>query len=352
LAWASAAGAPGRAPAAYVVEAGTASGAANVAIVETPAAATRYAAPVPNGTLHVRVRARNACGDSTASDEFVVPVSNSVSRDTPNPLVLLETVNAVRERLAGTAFVRVMGVVRNGWLAAPASFVGVTATFDGPAGEAPESAFAFVNGGSGRLVSAGLTTDTVLAPGADGCFLAFARFPSFEVTGVRLDVSSEAFDVEPLRGALDLRDLTQEADPFGDLQVSGRVTNVGDVPARDPVAWLTVVDAGGRMLDCDATPVRDASLERLPDDVLMAGAAGTFVTGTETVFVADAQVRAWVDWREPDDDGPAVTPRYRELRETLADLLAVDEQESSPQARAALRDALRDEALAIARAVR
>ena len=60
--------APGAAD--YVIEAGTASGAGNVASI--PRAGTSLVAQAPAGTYYVRVRPRNACGSGWWSNEVTV----------------------------------------------------------------------------------------------------------------------------------------------------------------------------------------------------------------------------------------------------------------------------------------
>jgi hypothetical protein len=59
----------------YVLEAGTSSGAANIATLDTGTLDTDFMAPVPAGTYFLRVRARNTFGTSAPSNEvtFVVP---------------------------------------------------------------------------------------------------------------------------------------------------------------------------------------------------------------------------------------------------------------------------------------
>jgi quercetin dioxygenase-like cupin family protein len=56
----------------YVVRAGSASGQANYVEYDTGSTATSLTASAPPGTYYVRVHARNACGLSGASNEFVL----------------------------------------------------------------------------------------------------------------------------------------------------------------------------------------------------------------------------------------------------------------------------------------
>jgi hypothetical protein len=68
--------APGGGPAtSWVVEAGSSSGAANIASVATPRPAFTFS-PVPNGFYFLRVRARNAAGVSAPSAEVMLVVGN------------------------------------------------------------------------------------------------------------------------------------------------------------------------------------------------------------------------------------------------------------------------------------
>jgi len=73
LAWSYPAGAT--MPASFVLEAGSFSGAANLANYDTLSTATGYFAPgVGAGTYFVRIRAKNACAVSGGSNEIVVRV--------------------------------------------------------------------------------------------------------------------------------------------------------------------------------------------------------------------------------------------------------------------------------------
>jgi hypothetical protein len=59
----------------YVIEAGSFQGASNLANFDTLSAGSSFFAPgVGSGTYFVRVRAKNACGVSGASNEVVVRV--------------------------------------------------------------------------------------------------------------------------------------------------------------------------------------------------------------------------------------------------------------------------------------
>jgi hypothetical protein len=69
----------------YVLEAGSATGLANLANASTGSTATTYVAPgVGVGTYFVRVRAQNAAGVSAVSNEVVVTVGQSACTSAPN----------------------------------------------------------------------------------------------------------------------------------------------------------------------------------------------------------------------------------------------------------------------------
>ena len=343
------------APTVYVIEAGTARGASNVAVVETEGTEVTYSTPMPNGTFYVRVKARNACGTSPSSPEAVTRVTGSAAGGKPNPVILLETVRTVRERLGGTNFIRVMGQVRNGWRASEASFIEVTATFEGPDGKAVGTKATYVNGSSRRLKSSRIVTDTVLEPTATGCFFMFADFPATaQVPSVGLVVTfSAGYETEPLRGRVRVESaILQQADGFGDLTVSGQMKNSGDSLTYFNEIWTEAKDAEGKVLECDATYVKGSSV------ALEAGIAtrtgldpaevGVFRNSTEAVLASVNGLRHWINWDERDRRRPAAaTPLYRALRQRAAAVLETDEQTSSPQERVDVRDALRREVQSI-----
>lgn len=63
-------------PASYVLEAGSSPGATDLVVSDTASIATTLTATAGAGTYYVRVRAKNACGQSTASNEIIVVIGN------------------------------------------------------------------------------------------------------------------------------------------------------------------------------------------------------------------------------------------------------------------------------------
>jgi hypothetical protein len=74
----------------YIIEAGSTSGSSNLVISDTGNAATTLLATTADGTYYVRVRARNTCGVSAASNEVVLlvgslpPFTNHTGVDRPD----------------------------------------------------------------------------------------------------------------------------------------------------------------------------------------------------------------------------------------------------------------------------
>lgn len=63
----------------YILEAGSASGSSNLAMLTVPAPTTTFSTPAPPGTYYLRVRAANSCGTSDASAEVFVTVGSGAT---------------------------------------------------------------------------------------------------------------------------------------------------------------------------------------------------------------------------------------------------------------------------------
>src|SRR5262245_26719578 len=91
-------------PTTYLIEAGSASGLANLATIAT--AETRFtAAGVGNGTYYIRVRAVNRFGTSAPSNEIVVNVSptSACGRPPLSPIDLRVSVSGATVKLSWTS---------------------------------------------------------------------------------------------------------------------------------------------------------------------------------------------------------------------------------------------------------
>ncbi len=104
IGWQPAAGATG-----YVLEAGSGPGAADLAVV--PLGAAALVATAPQGTYFVRVRALNACGSSTSSEEVVLNVVSGGGPGVPPPSGTNPIFGSVDPVILGTC----SGAVHDAW---------------------------------------------------------------------------------------------------------------------------------------------------------------------------------------------------------------------------------------------
>lgn len=243
----------------YQVEAGSAPGRDDVGGTRVPATELSLTMPMADGNYFVRVRGVNACGASQPSNEARVRITGSIAAGTPNPLVVLSTVHASRERLGNNAFVRVMGQVRNGWNAAAAAFVTVNARYEGAGGSGLGVAqSAYANGTGGRLRQTGAITDTVIAPGGTGCFVLFTTFNDPTVSGLELTAASSDIAVDVLPEPLAIEGAAAAADEFGALVVTGGAARISAEEAAPAAVWVEARDGNGQVLDCRSSQVTGA----------------------------------------------------------------------------------------------
>lgn len=323
-------------PALYIVEAGSKAGATDVATIQVGAPDTQFTTPVANGTYFVRVRAANQCGPSAPSREERLVVRGSTSPGEPSLLVMLDTVSATRETLGGSAFVRIMGQVRNGWNAGAAALVTVAASYERNGARIGLSQKTYVNGTARRLSRTGVVTDTALEPAATGCFVMFAQFTDTRVTGLEVVAGGGDLPSQPLAGAVDVDGApTMASDGVDSLRVSGQLRNGGSTVTRQNEVWVEARDSSGRVLDCTGESARTAMAPRR---------TAPFVVATEAPVATARFVRWWATFDEGADRAePPAFERYRALRLAVSQMLDADRATVSPQALAATRDALRAE---------
>lgn len=318
----------------YVVEAGSRPGQSDVGSTPLPSVEVPFSMPVANGTYYVRVKAVNRCGESAPSSEVRINVTGSRPPGVPNPAVILASVRGTSEQLGGDAFVRVVGRVRNGWMAAPVALVEVQASYEGTRGGLDIAQRTFVTGGTGVLTRSRLPTDTVLVPGGSGCFVLFTRFGKPSVTGLEITIAHSGLPANALADHLEVEDGALVPDAFGNLLVSGRVVNRTDTPVGDPELWVEASDQSGRVLDCVG---RGQVASLLP----FAGAL--FRNATEAPYAATRAVRWWAtSFRLAEGGGvvASVDKAYGDAERELSQLIQSSDPEA-PNEVAMARDALR-----------
>ncbi len=93
----------------YIIEAGSASGLTNLAVLDTGSAAISFTATAAVGTYYLRVRTRNGCGVSTPSSELVVAIDGTPS----------ESVSIFVSDLMGQRLVSVTDLAGGNWATGP-----------------------------------------------------------------------------------------------------------------------------------------------------------------------------------------------------------------------------------------
>jgi hypothetical protein len=110
LSWVAPGGTP---PSSYIVEVGSTSGASNLLVSDTNRSATSLQAVAAAGTYYARIRARNACGQSAASNQIVVTVGAVPSPPPPPAQNLPPTFALVTLRVTGYRTVTLTADVRD-----------------------------------------------------------------------------------------------------------------------------------------------------------------------------------------------------------------------------------------------
>jgi hypothetical protein len=190
----------------YIIEAGNASGAANIAVFDTRSTRTSSKESATNGRHYVRVRAANACGRSAASPEAVVNVSGTIPAGEPAVGVPAWYFGEVEGTVIG------VGEVRGTWGARAAGDVKIEGTFLGPDKAPVVTESAYVFGHTRRFVSSRVIDDTTMAAGDRGCFLIFTDIPLARVSEAFAKVTWSFDQLEALRGNVVAENLVQDVD--------------------------------------------------------------------------------------------------------------------------------------------
>ena len=293
----------------YQILAGDTSGRRNYANFDTFQNSTTINLKIGEGEFFVRVAGRNAAGMGfSSSNEIFFVVTGSPSA--PNPVFVDPTINITQDFFGD---VLVMGEVQNRVLGAGApTFIEIDAVFFSPGGNVVGTDSTFLHGRSRRLRNTGIVTDTALLPGQRGCFMMFTNVPASQVDLVLLGGTFNTFSNDPLNGRLQVRQYTQQADFFGDLQMDGTASNVGTRPTYFNEIVFDVKTP--RVQTCDSTFVDGVNM-MLPSGVitstgLFPGQVGTFTNFTNVPF-GPLEVRRYTQW---DETAPPGANQFVEAR--------------------------------------
>ena len=315
----------------YIVEAGNASGAANVAVFDTGSTRTSSEESATNGRYYVRVRAANACGRSASSPEAVVNVSGTIPAGEP-------AVGIPAWYFGEGAEGEVIGIgeVRGTWGARPTPEIKIEGTFLGPDKAPVGTDSAYVFGRARRLVSSRVIDDTTLAAGERGCFLIFTDIPFARVSEAFAKVSWSFAQLEALRGNVVTENLVQDADSFGQLVLRGQLRNAGSVPTYFNAVHIDLRSSDDEIGMCDFEFVQ-GSVVQVPsgvtDTALAPGQMGSFVNYTPAPRAEVANVNTWTTWEEADPVQPASTTRLLSWHRLVADVKSVPALDAKGRAR-------------------
>jgi hypothetical protein len=314
----------------YIVEAGNAAGAANIAVFDTRSTRTSSEESATNGRYYVRVRAVNACGRSAPSAESVVNVSGTIPAGEPSVGIPAWYIGEVEGEVVG------IGEVRGTWGARPTGEIKIEGTFLG-ADKAPvgtESAYVF--GRARRLVSSRVIDDTTLAAGERGCFLLFTDIPFARVSEAFAKVSWSFGQLEALRGNVVTETLVQDADSSGQLILRGQLRNAGSIQTYFNAIHIDLRTSDDEIGFCDFEFVQGSALQvpgGVTDTALAPGQIGSFVNYTPAPRAEVANVNTWTTWEEADPVQPASTTRLLSWHRLVADVKAIPALDAEGRAR-------------------
>jgi hypothetical protein len=289
----------------YVFEIGSTAGATDLGTVELGSAATSYlASGVASGRYFVRVKARNPCGLSAASNDTTVVVGS-----TPSGPARLEIINSLASTILSGAsageLVLAGEVINTGGTAA--SLVTVWTEVFSTTGSRLRGITVELNGRSRRLLNSQTIENWTLGPGETGCFaITLGQASTIGRYDVRLQF--DAFPTAPLQGQLQPAvtwrpDVSQPTR----LRVSPSMTNIGSTPTAWNRVAFVMKDGSGRAVGCGSSPVYGRTNADVPGygvtNVILPGETG-FPLGSnayQTTAVnipAIATITAWPQWKE------------------------------------------------------
>ena len=314
----------------YIVEAGTTSGAANTAVLDTRSTRTSSKESATNGRYYVRVRAANACGRSAASPEAVVNVSGTIPAGEPAVGIPAWYFDQSEGEVFG------VGEVRGTWGARPTAEIKIEGTFLGPDKAPVGTGSAYVFGRARRFVSSRVIDDTTLAAGERGCFLIFAEIPLAQVSEAFAKVTWSFAPLEALRGNVVAENLVRDADASGQLVLRGQLRNAGSIPTYFNSIHIDLRDSEDEIGWCDFEFVQ-GSVVPLPGGVTDTGLApaqiGSFVNYSPAPRDLVANVNTWTMWEEADPVQPALTTRLLSWHRLVADVKSIPVLDAKGRAR-------------------
>ena len=287
----------GCAATAYIVRAGSAQGAADLAQITVPS--TSFSAVAPDGVYFVSVVAINAFGASAPSGGIVLPVAaptagGRVGFNTATPAIAVD----------GQGNAVIIGEVVNRSLT-PAVFIEVSAVIRDPNNQPIGSAATFLRGQPRRLTATGIIDDSALAPGEIGCFYLQTSVPATTVGGAGLQLTHDVFPTTPLRSKVSVVDIERTSGP-GSVTISGTVANTGAESTFFNVANFYMKRADGRAVGCDFAFVPPTGTSLAP------GQAASFTTLTHASGTAST-ITSWMQWQEPGDPLSALAVQTYDL---------------------------------------
>jgi hypothetical protein len=314
----------------YIVEAGNASDAANIAVFDTRSTRTSTKESATNGRYYVRVRAANACGRSAPSPEAVVNVSGTIPAGEPAVGIPEWYFAQFEGEVVG------IGEVRGTWGARPTAEVKIEGTFLGPDKAPVGTESAYVFGRTRRVVSSRVIDDTTLAAGERGCFLIFTDIPNAQVSGAYAKVSWSFAQLEALRGNVLTENLVQDADSSGQLVLRGQLRNAGSIPTYFNAVHVDLRTSNDEIIFCDYEFVQGSVLQvpgGVTDTALAPAQIGSFVNYSPAPREAVANVNMWTTWEEADPVQPASTTRLLSWHRLVADVKSIPALDAKRRAR-------------------
>lgn len=283
LSWAPSAGCP---PTNYILQAGSAPGASDIAVVGV-GAALGFSATAPNGTYFVRLVASNAYGASAPSIEVRLDVGASA----PPPGGTVEVNLATASISAGPSGETVLiGEVVNR-SAQTVAFTRVTGSVRDGSGAALGSNTTFLRAVSRAVGS--VITDTTLAPNEAGCFYLTINVPRASVGGASFTVAADPVTTRDLLGRPEVVGTPAISSVGGRVRVDGQVRNNGAVTTSLTRAVFFILRTDSLATGCDLTLLATAR----PNSALAPGETGLIGATTHAISPPRA-MRTWTQWEE------------------------------------------------------